>query len=123
MDRLDRLGGFFKIGLPQRSRMVNGAGAGNSWRIAHHLPVDRYRPAQRPLCLCQDRKEEMGGEVPAIAQPDWPPFGFVGSHFPPATGSPVRAIWPSSWHAPLVLLPSLGARGGIGLQGLSSLDC
>ena len=63
-----------------------------------------------------------GGEVPAIAQPGRPPTGFAGAHFPPATSSPVRAIRPSSGTAPHVLLPSLGARGGIGLRGPGSLD-
>ena len=64
----------------------------------------------------------MGGEVPAIAQSDQPPRGFVGAHFPPATGSPVCTIRPSVGPAPLVLLPSLVTRGGTGLQGLGSLD-
>ena len=65
----------------------------------------------------------MGGEVPAIARPDRPTIGFTGAHFPPAIGSPVRAIRPSALPAPHVLLPSLGAIRGIGLQGLSSLGC
>ena len=65
----------------------------------------------------------MGGEVPAIARPDQPPTGFVGAHFPPTTSSPVRAIRPFVGPAPLVLLPSLGANGGTGLQGLGSLNC
>ena len=103
--------------------MVNSAGARNCWRIARHPLVDRYRLAQRPLYLCRDGKEEMGGEVPAITQPGRTPTEFAGAHFPPATGSPVRAIRSSVWPAPLVLLPSLDARGGTGLQGLSSLDC
>ena len=38
-------------------------------------------------------------------------------------GSPVGAIRPSAEPAPLVSLPSLGARGGTGLQGLGPLDC
>ena len=103
--------------------MLNGAGAGNCRRIARHPSVGRCRPAQRPLCLCRDGKEEMGGEVPTIARPGRPPTGFAGSHFPPAIGSPVHAIRPSAGLAPFVLFPSLGARGGIGLQGLGSLDC
>ena len=89
--------------------MVNGAGAGSYRRIAHHRPVDLYRPAQRPLCLCRDGKEEMGGEVLVIARPDWPPTRFTDARFLPATGSPVRAVRPPAWPAPLVLLPSLGA--------------
>ena len=64
----------------------------------------------------------MGKEVPVVARPDRPPIGFAGAHFPPATGSPVRAIRSSVGPAPLVLLPSLGARGGTGLRGSSSLD-
>ena len=37
--------------------------------------------------------------------------------------SPISAIRLSAEPAPLVSLPSLGARGGTGLQGLGSLDC
>ena len=58
-----------------------------------------------------------------IARPAWPPTGFAGAHFPPAIGSPVRAIRPSAGPAPVVLLPSLGVSEGTGLQGLGSLDC
>ena len=65
----------------------------------------------------------MGGEVPAIAQSDQPPRGFVSAHFPPAIGSPICTIRPSVGPAPLVLLPSLVTSGGTGLQGLGSLDC
>ena len=97
--------------------------AGNYRRIARHPPVGRCHPTQRPLCLCLNRKQDVGGEVPAIALSDQPPTGFVGVHFPPITGSPVRAIQPSVGPAPLVLLPSLIASGGTGLQGLGSLDC
>ena len=57
----------------------------------------------------------MGDEVPTIARPGWPPTGFVGAHFPPTIGLPVRAIRPSVGPAPLVLLPSLGVSGGTGL--------
>ena len=106
--------------------MVNDVGAGNYRRIAHHPPIDRYRPAQRPLCLCRDGKEEMGGGGGggfASARPGRPPTGFAGTHFLPTTGSPVRATRLSAWPATLVFLPSLGTRGGTGLQRLSSLDC
>ena len=65
----------------------------------------------------------MGREVPAVARRGQPPTGFTGAHFLPATDSPVRAIRPYAEPAPLVLLPSLGARGGFGLQGPDSLDC
>ena len=44
----------------------------------------------------------MGGKVPVIARPDRPQTGFVGAHFPPATGSPVHGIRPSARPAPLV---------------------
>ena len=64
----------------------------------------------------------MGRAVPASARPGWPPSEFAGTYFPPTIDFPVRAIRPFSWPAPLVLLPSLGSRGGIGLQGLNSLD-
>ena len=99
-----------EFGLPQRSGMVIGGGAGNCRKIARHLSVDQCRPVQQPLCLCRDGITEMGELAPAIAWPDRPPSGFAGAHFPPATGSPVRAIRPSAGPAPLVLLPSLGAR-------------
>ena len=109
--------------------MVNGVGAGNCRKIAHHPQVDRYRLAQRPLCFCRDGKEEideeeeMDGEVLASSWPCRPPTGFAGAHFIPAIDSPVRATRPSAWPASLVLLLSLGAREGTDLQGLSSLDC
>ena len=103
--------------------MVNGVGARNYQKIARHPPVDRCRPTQQPLCLFRDGMEEMGGLAPAIAQPGQPPTGFIGAHFPPATDSPVHAIRPSVRPAPLVLLPSLGARGGTSLQELGSLEC
>ena len=94
----------------------------NCRRIAHHPPVDQHRPVQQPLYLCRDRKEGTGGEVPVTARPDRLPTGFAGAHFPLATSSSVRAIRPSAWPAPFVLLPSLCARGGADLQGLGSLD-
>ena len=65
----------------------------------------------------------MGGEVLAIPQPGRLPTGFAGAHFLPVTGSPVRAVRPPAWPAPLVLLPVLGAKRGTGLRGLGSLDC
>ena len=37
-----------------------------------------------------------GGVAPVSARPSWPPSGFAGAHFPPAIGSPVRAIRPFS---------------------------
>ena len=98
-------------------------GAENCRKIARHPPVGQCHPVWRPLCLCRDGKEEVGGEVLAISLPGWPPTGFVGTHFPPATGSPVRAIRPSVEPDPLALLQSLDARGGTGLQGAGLLDC
>ena len=65
----------------------------------------------------------MGGEALAIARPGQLPTRFAGACFLPATGSPVRAVRPPAWPAPLVLPPVLGARGGTGLRGLGSLDC
>ena len=103
--------------------MVNCGGARSCRRITHHRPVDRYRPAQRPLCPCRDGKVEMGREALSIARPGRPPTGFTDARFLPATGSPVRAVRPPAWPAPLVLLPTLGARGGTSLRGLGSLDC
>ena len=112
----------FSSGLPRNLGMENGVGAGNCRRIAHHPPVDRHRPVQRPLFLCRDGKEGAGREVPAIARPDRLPTGFVGAHFPLAIGSPVRPIQPPAWPAPLALFPSLCSRGGANPQGLGSLD-
>ena len=99
--------------------MVNGVGAGNCQRTVRHPSVDRCHPAQKSLCLFQDRKEGMGGEVPSVAWPCQPPTGFACAHFFPITVSPVRAIRPSAGTAPLVFLPSLSSRGGTGLQGPS----
>ena len=72
--------------------------------------------------LLPGREGGSGREVLAIARLGRPLIGFTDAHFLPATGSLVRAVRPSTWHAPLVLLPSLGARGGTSLRGLSSLD-
>ena len=113
---------FFLSGLPRRSRMVNGARAGNYRRITHHPPADQHRPAQRPLYLCLDGKEEMGWEVVAIVRLGRLLTGFTGAYFLLATNSPVHVIQPSVWPAPLVLLPFLCAKGGADLQGLSLLD-
>ena len=65
----------------------------------------------------------MGEEALMIARPGWLSTRFADARFLPATGSPVRAVRPLSWPAPLVLLPALGARGGTGLRGLDSWDC
>ena len=65
----------------------------------------------------------MGGKVLVIARPGRPSTGFARAHFLPATKSLVRIVRPLAWPALPVLLPTLGARGGTGLQGLSSLDC
>ena len=116
-------GTFFWIGLPWRSGMVNGVGAESCRKITHHPPVGQCRRVQRPFFLCRDEMEEVGGEVPVISRPGLPPVGFAGAHYLPAIGSRVRATRPFAWPAPLVLPPSLGARGGIGLQGDGLLDC
>ena len=65
----------------------------------------------------------MSGEVPVVTRPGRPLTGFAGAHFLPAADSPVHAILLSAGAAPLILLPSLSARGGTGLQGPGSLDC
>ena len=65
----------------------------------------------------------MGREVPFISWPDWPPIRFAGAHYLLAIGSRVRATRPSAWPAPLVLPPSLRAKGGTSLQGDGLLDC
>ena len=87
--------------------MVNGAGAGNCRRVAHHPPVDRHRPGQQPLFLCRDGKEGEGREVPAIARLDRLPTGFVGPHLLLAIDSPIHVIPPPAWPALLALLSSL----------------
>ena len=114
---------FFFSGLPRHSEIVNGAGEGNCRRIIHHLPVGQYHSVQRPLCPYWDGKEERGEEALAIARPGWLPTGFPGARFFPSTGSPVCAVRPPAWLAPLILLPILDVRGGTGLRGLGSLDC
>ena len=58
-----------------------------------------------------------------ISRSSWPPTGFTDAHYPPAIISRVRATRPFAWPAPLVLPPSLGARGGTSLQGDGLLDC
>ena len=72
--------------------------------------------------LPEDSSSSAGRSISSGAGTSLPPTEFASAHFLPATGSPVHAIRPSAWPAPLVLLPSLDARGGTGLQGLSSLD-
>ena len=67
--------------------------------------------------------EEVGGEVPVIYRPGRPLTGFVGTRYPPAIGSRVRATQPPTWPTPLVLPPSLGARGRTSLQGEGFLGC
>ena len=92
--------------------MDNSSSAGRSMSsgAAASLPLSR-------------RKGGNGGEALAMARPDRLPTRFAGARFLPATGLPVHAVRPSTWPAPLVLPPVLGARGGTGLRGLGSLDC
>ena len=54
----------------------------------------------------------MGGEALGIGRPSQPPIGFADACFLPAIGSLIRAVRPPAWPAPLVLLPTPGARGG-----------
>ena len=103
--------------------MVNAVGAGSYQKITRHPQVGPCRRVQRPPCLYRDEMEEVGGEVPVISRPGKPSTGFVGARYPPAIGLRVRATWPLAWPTPLVLPPSLGARGGTGLQGEGLLGC
>ena len=103
--------------------MVNAMGAESCRKITRHPPVGQCRQVQRPPCLYQDEMDEVGGEVLVISRPGRPPTGFVGARYPLAIGSRVHATRPSAWPAPLVLPPSLGARGGTGLQGEGLLGC
>ena len=106
---------FFLIGLLRRSGMVNAVGAESCRKIILHPSVGQCRRVQRPPCLCLDEMEEVGGKVPVISRPGWPPTRFAGAHYPPAIGSRVRATRPPAWPAPLVLPPSLGVKEGTGL--------
>ena len=85
--------------------------------ITRHPSVGQCHRVQRPPCLCRDEMEKVGEDVPVISRPGWPPTGFACAHYPPAIGSRVLATRPLAWPAPLVLPPSLGAKGGTGLQG------
>ena len=75
--------------------MVNGAGAVNCRRIIHHLPVALHHLVQRLLYLFRDRKVEIGGEVPATAQPNRPLIGFASAHFLLTTGLLAHVTRPS----------------------------
>ena len=68
-------------------------------------------------------REGEKGQGGSRARPGWLPTGFAGARFFPATGSPVCAVRPPTWPAPLVLPPFLDAREGTGLRGLGSRDC
>ena len=116
-------GAFFWIGLPRCSGMVNVVGVESCRKIIHPPSVGQCRRVQQPPCLYQDEMKEVGGEVPMTYRPSRPPTGLVGARYPPAIGSCVHATRPSAWPAPLVLPPSLGARGGTGLQGEGLLGC
>ena len=67
--------------------------------------------------------EEVSGEVLVIYRHGKPPTGLAGARYPPAIGSCVRTARPPAWPDPLALPLSLGARGGIGLQGEGLLGC
>ena len=70
-----------------------------------------------------DEMEEVGEEVPVIYRPSRPPTGFAGARYPLTIGLRVQATRPPAWPAPLILPPSLGARGGTNLQGEGLLGC
>ena len=122
MDRLDRRGGLFL-------EWASAAFGDGEQRGSGELSEDNSSSAGRSTSsdaatslLCREGKEETGGEVPATGRPGRLPTGFTSAHFLLATGSPVRVTRPSAWPAPLVLLPFLGAKGGVDLQGLGLLD-
>ena len=93
------------------------SGAESYQKTIHHPPVGQCHRVQRPPYLYRDEMEEVGGEVPVTYRPGRPPIGFACSRYPPAISSCVRTTRPPAWLAPLVLPPSLGARGGTGLRG------
>ena len=64
----------------------------------------------------------MGEEVPATTRPGRLPIRFTSAHFLLAIGLLARVTRPSAWSALLILLLFLGAKTGVDLQGLSSLD-
>ena len=103
--------------------MVNAMGAESYRKITHHPLVGQCLRVQWPPCLYRDEIEEVGGEVPVISLPGKPPTGFPGARYPPATIPRVRATRLQTWPDPLVLPPSLGARGGFGLRGEGLLGC
>ena len=71
--------------------MVNAVGAESCRKITRHPLVSQCRRQQRPPCLCRDEMEEVGGEVPVISRPGWPPTEFADAHYPHAIGLCVRA--------------------------------
>ena len=97
--------------------MVNTIGAESCRKITRHPSVGQCRRVQRPPCLYRDKMEEVGGEVPEISRPGRPPTGFAGAHYPPTIGSHVHATRSPAWPTPLVLPPSLGARGELVFKG------
>ena len=103
--------------------MVNVVGAESCRKIIRHPSVGQCRRVQRPPCIYRDEMEEVGREVPVTYRPGKPLTGFAGARYPPAIGSRVRATRPPAWPAPLVLPPSLGAKGGTILQGEGLLGC
>ena len=98
--------------------MVNAMGAESCRKITSHLPISQCSQVQQPPCLFRDEMEEVGGEVPIISRPGWPPTEFADAHYPPAISSRVRATRPPAWPAPLFLPPSLGAREELVFMGM-----
>ena len=66
--------------------------------------------------------EEVVGEVPVISRPGRPPTGFAGARYPPNQSTCFATRLPA-WPAPLILPPSLSAKGGTGLRGEGLLGC
>ena len=123
MDRLDRQGDLFldwaSVAFGDGERRGSGelpkdsssfAGRSMSTRAAGSLPLPGWKGGNG-----------RGGSRSCSPRPA--STEFAGAHFLPSTGSPVRAIRRSVEPAPPILLPSLGAKGGAGLQGPGSLDC
>ena len=123
MDRLDRRDGLFL----EWASTVFGDG---ERRGSGELPEDSSssasilissRAATSLPLPGRERGNGRGGSRDCLARPA---SNWVRRHsFSSRNRCAVREVRPPTWPAPLVLLPSLGARGGTGLRGLSSLDC
>ena len=123
MDRLGRRGGLFL-------EWASAAFGDGERRGRGELPEDNSSSAGRSILSGieaslpfpgREGRKGRGGSRDCSA--GWLPTAFTGARFLPVTGSPVRAVRPPAWPAPLVLSLVLDARGGTGLRGLGSWDC